>query len=520
MKKIIIIMIACVLALAFTISGCRQEAPAPATEAPAETAATEAPSEAPATEAPAEVPADIAQAAKDFGLDDIPEIQNKTPITVVMEAGFWTEWAENNVVPLFAEKTGIEVRIDPMPLDVTYSKQNLEFINKSGAYDVVNIEASMCPEWSMNGFLYPFEELAAEYDPMGVDGWKAYEDAYYRSLLNILSWEGQVMALPYQNYTMIMYYRKDIFENAEEKAAFEDEYGYALAPPTDFDQLMDMVKFFTRSSGETLAGETLTEDFYGNALMAGRYPHIQDENSSILWGMGGDWFSPVRDDSGVITGYNVRCNDEIGVEALTYYTELLEYAPPDSINWLWADTAAAFNTGRTAILPAAYGNVHGLITPNMSYDEMLEKIGMAEVVGKKPYFGAYAFGIDRNSQNPEAAYWFVKFFGSYDGASLYAEGGGTPCRIDLATEDKWTNEEFFAAKGSLPTMGQAMESLGDFPLSSGHFTSGAMGKIYNELMISCSKIASGEMSVQAGLDELAGIITQLQNEWGDAPVVD
>ncbi len=74
-------------------------------------------------------------------------------------------------------------------------------------------------------------------------------------------WEDTVYGVPANSCIMFFAYRKDLFENADEQAAFKAKYGYDLKVPTDWGTYRDIAEFFTRKSGETLAARPLTQDF-------------------------------------------------------------------------------------------------------------------------------------------------------------------------------------------------------------------------------------------------------------------
>src|SRR5262245_28456689 len=68
---------------------------------------------------------------------------------------------------------------------------------------------------------------------------------------------------------LINYHRKDVFCHADEQAAFQAKYGKKL-PCTpeemndvDWDTWAQFGEFFRRKAGDKLAGQTLTDDFYG-----------------------------------------------------------------------------------------------------------------------------------------------------------------------------------------------------------------------------------------------------------------
>ncbi|MGN9790354.1 hypothetical protein ACTMTU_04520 [Streptomyces sp. OZ13] len=51
--------------------------------------------------------------------------------------------------------------------------------------------------------------------------------------------KGRYLGMPAWTNSKILFYRRDLFEDAKEQAAFEKKYGYPLAPPTSWGQFSD-----------------------------------------------------------------------------------------------------------------------------------------------------------------------------------------------------------------------------------------------------------------------------------------
>ena len=145
-------------------------------------------------------------------------------------------------------------------------------------------------------------------------------------------------------------YRDDVFNDPTEKENFLKKYGYELAPATAWNQMRDLAEFFTRKKGEMLKGAPLKNDLYGVGLMGGKFPHVQDEISSILWGMGGNWAKIVRDETGKPLGFRVSERDKAMLKAaFATYVELMQFAPPGSLNAFWDFVMAQFAAGNIII---------------------------------------------------------------------------------------------------------------------------------------------------------------------------
>ncbi len=131
---------------------------------------------------------------------------------------------------------------------------------------------------------------------------------------------------------LIAYYRKDLFCNADEQAAFKGKYGYDLpCDPqamnnTDWDMINDFGEFFRRGSGDTLAGETLTDDFYGIAYQAGiGYDFNTMQINGFIWQHGAGIWDETKEPDGKALGV---VNSDKAVAAFEHYLSLLQHMPP------------------------------------------------------------------------------------------------------------------------------------------------------------------------------------------------
>ncbi|GAB5467472.1 MAG: extracellular solute-binding protein [Rhodospirillales bacterium] len=450
-----------------------------------------------------------------FTLADIPEIENKEPIHVALEAG----GAADLIIPYlqkFSEATGVPVTSESMVFATIYSKEVVELQGGTGAYDVVVTETSWTNEW--RDYLFPLNELAEAYDPEGVAGLRAVADGIDPGLLRMASTrDGVLVGIPYYTYTMISIYREDLFNDAGEQAAFKEKFGYDLAPATEWQQLLDQAQFFTRKSGETLRGETLDHDFYGVSMMAGRFPHVQDELAAMIWSKGAHWASPVRED-GKLTGFTITDKDRETLEwAFTLYQELMKYAPPGSENAFWDFATAQFVEGNTAIIPLMYNGLWNWAS-SVANEVPGARAAAAPVVGSRPYTGAFHFAPSRDSGNPEAAYWLLKYIGSFATQKEMIEGGWAGTNIDVLSEPDKTVETDYAAYGWIPpTLAQwevQTPDVDDYL----HFNSSAFGKIYEQMTIIGHENATGVTTPAESVEAWEKAFSRLQRKFGELPV--
>ena len=125
---------------------------------------------------------------------------------------------------------------------------------------------------------------------------------------------------------LIVYYRKDLFCNEKEQAAYQEKYGKKLPcdpaemDDVDWDQVKTFGEFFRRAKGEQLAGQALDDDFYGIAYQAGKgYDFSIMQVNAFIWQHGADIWDETKAPEGQAEGV---VNSAKAVEALEHYLSL------------------------------------------------------------------------------------------------------------------------------------------------------------------------------------------------------
>ncbi len=286
------------------------------------------------------------------------------------------------VVAAYADATGNEVTLVELPYAGLFNRLSSELSSGDVSFDVAALDAIWLPT---------FAPTVESLDDL-------FTDAVNADLFDGLVAESQVdghhVGMPVWTNAEIVFYRRDLFEDADEMAAFSDQYGYALAPPTDWQQFQDIAAFFTRSDdglyGTDVKGAVETE-WLAHVLQAGSDGVVLDS------------------DGGVIVD-----NDE-HLAALTFYADLNNVAavsPPGAAQIDWAAAQNLFNQGTTAMtrfwahaypqIPAD-APVHGKVGP-------APMIGGAAGVAGIP--GAWYLSVPTSGDNVDAAKDFVQF--AYD----------------------------------------------------------------------------------------------------------
>lgn len=322
-------------------------------------------------------------------------------VTVVGDAGHnlapYQFWADD-----FAQM-GINIEIVEVPFADVYQVEKTEFVAQSGAFDVVTFYPAYIGDFASNGYLLPLDEFmgrdpALVWDPHMEDVLAPFRELYNR-------WAGQTYALTIDGDVLVMMYRSDLFENADEQAAFMTEYGYELRPPETWDEWLDVGAFFTRDAGETLAGETLSEPFYGSAEYGVR---------GFSWA----WFMNRAASAGV--GYfdenmNPLINSPESVAALQNMIDSLANAPADVLNFGYDQLRDIFIQGHAAMVvqwtdvpKKAADPAQSNIAGNVGVGRVPGTLVGGEVVHRSLMPVGRVVAVAADSDVPEAAYCVAK----------------------------------------------------------------------------------------------------------------
>lgn len=245
----------------------------------------------------------------------------------------------------FSEVTGINVKIRAMDFDTLVQKVNLDFISKTGKYQLVYVD----PYQTLNRF-YDYLEILNLYNSdtenPKIEG---YTDDFFKNQTYVCSYfkeDKNLYTVPFDSTTMILYYRKDIFDKYRDR--FFEEMGYDWTPGTKeftWERYCEVAKWIDDNVPDE-------EVKYGSGHMAQKHNSIFCDFSNILSAYGGDYFSDENINTLGLNSFNkINTLDLNFIEALDMYKRVVKTAAPESIDWNWTDTANAFRNGEIAMMP-------------------------------------------------------------------------------------------------------------------------------------------------------------------------
>ena len=323
-----------------------------------------------------------------------------TTITVTWEAGLQALDPLNFSGPRWEELTGIKVEVIEIPINELFTKTLAEHRAGTGAYDLLNVIPAWMPDLVNAGALEPLDDLVDEhgYREELQDIAPTYRD-------NQMTYNGQIYGFPDDGDVFLLYYRTDLFGDADHQAAFKDAYGYDLAPPSDWDQFYDISQYFTGA---------LAPDVYGSALIhsPGLIHYLWEERFRLA---GGKFFDE--------ESMEATINSDIGVAVMEDMFRQLDNMPPGAAGWGPIEVLNSWLAGELAMQiwwppPGRWSAGYGVEEEALSWlpeSTIAGNVGYASTPGSRPQLAAgFALSVSSNSENKEAAYLFAQWMNSQE----------------------------------------------------------------------------------------------------------
>ena len=415
------------------------------------------------------------------------------------------------------QKTGGKANVVTFPFGELYPKYMTALVSGQDAYDVI----MYAPAWQ--GDFAPYlSEMPAE-----IREGAAWEDIapVYRERMMV--WDGRVVAQTIDGDVHSGTYRRDLFEDPKEQAAFKEKYGYDLAPPRTWKEYYDIAEFFTRPDeglwGTAEAFVRGGQQFWFFFSHAAAYVNHPDNPGSMF-------FNPETMDA--------QLNNPGWLRALEDYIRSSKYAPPGALNWNSGDIRTAFaggqvamnfdwgDTGTISVDPKqskVAGNVGFFVLPGSDeiwnyktgqwdkFDQVIHSPFMA--------YGGWVASVPATSQEQACAWDYIAWYASPENSMKDVTTGGTginPYRLShFQNIDAWLAAGTFTREEAESYLEVQLASIDpqrnnvalDMRLP-GYFQ-------YTEVLeIELSKALAGQVTPQEALDTVAAEWNRLTDELG------
>ena len=355
--------------------------------------------------------------AQDFWTEAAKPYEGVT-IRGVSESTPPSAYVQDVLAKEFESQTGIKVEFEITAWDQMYDKAIKDMEANTGIYDFVYIEQDIIYSYLARDFLVDLTQTLKDNPELAAPDF-SFDD--FTSFIDYFKdpETGDVYGVPMEAFVKVYLYRKDLFEDPDIQAAFKEKYGYDLAPATTFDQYRDIAEFFTnygKENDQELWGTTVQATSGHPASFYEFFETIAPSFGVYNWGIN-------LETGGASVEHGGTMNSPEAKQALAFWLDLLQYAPPEATSSTWDEVAASFAAGRAA-QGWVYGENAAWIATDPDRSAVVGKVGvalpptaegvMAAAEAGEGYIGYYdggAFGIPHSSKNKEAALLWLQYIG-------------------------------------------------------------------------------------------------------------
>jgi sorbitol/mannitol transport system substrate-binding protein len=290
------------------------------------------------------------------------------------------------------EKANPNIGLNWVVLEENVLRQRVtnDIANKGGQFDVLTIGTYEAPIWGKRGWLKPFDQFSADYDLNDI----------LKPVREGLSYDGKLYALPFYGESSMLYYRKDLFQQA----------GITVPEQPTYKQISEWAAKLHNPN----------DNLYGACL---RGKPGWGENMAFLSTMvntyGGQWFDANWNPQLTSAPWRNAVNDYVGL--------LKQYGPPGASSNGFNENLALFSTGKCGMWIDA--TVAAGLLSNPQESQVADKVGFARApVQTTPnganWLWAWSLAIPSTSKSPDAAQTFVEWATSKAYIQLVAQQNG------------------------------------------------------------------------------------------------
>ncbi|GEO81252.1 extracellular solute-binding protein [Pararhodospirillum oryzae] len=405
-----------------------------------------------------------------------------------------------------AHPTPMGVSVERIPFGHLYERELAALNGSAPPFDVI----FYAPAWA--GDFAPYLQEV----PSWVAEDESFDDIHPTFRDRLMKWDGRWLSVTVDGDLFSGYYRRDLFEDPDNRREFAARYGFELMPPTTWKQYRAIAEFFTGRpgpDGTPLYGTAEAfarggQQFWTAFARAAAYTNPPGQT-------GAQFFDPDT--------MKPEVNNPGWVRAISDYVDILRFCPPDAVHYGIAESRKAFIEGRTA-LTLDWGDT-GPMAENTALSRIVDKVGYFVLPGasevwnsrtrawetvphgrRVPFlaFGGWVAAVPRNAPHPQEAWHYIMWFSSVANSLADVLDGSTgvnPYRYSHFSEiDAWTR--VFSRRAAADYLGVIKSSL-DSPNVALDLRLPGFNEYTEAFEEQMSGVLAGTVAVQPALDAVA-----------------
>ncbi|MBI3961956.1 MAG: sugar ABC transporter substrate-binding protein [Deinococcus sp.] len=339
--------------------------------------------------------------------------QGNPPLIIAMWSG--PEFDNlRKIEPIYEAKFGQALEIEEIARDPYLQVITTSLLSGAPRWDVVYGDTAWLPALVQAGVVQSLMPFIT--DPNVAD--PNLNLAEKSTGLDATTFNGEIYGFPTEGDTTYLFYRKDLLDQA------------GLQVPQTWDEFLQATIALTQDTN----GDGRT-DVYGTTIGARGTQSAFWSFEHYFFSFGGEFLDENNQPA---------INNEVGIQALTFYADLRHrymVVPPDVGSYGYTDNNIAFQQGRAAMMVQWMAAVGELADCSLS-PLVCDKFGIAPVpwrlengqLVRETGGSQWAWFIPAASTNQVAAYKFIEWITSVEGATLWALNGGIPTNTTVLTD--------------------------------------------------------------------------------------
>jgi len=434
-------------------------------------------------------------------------------------------------VPHWEAATGGKVNVAEVPIETLHTQIFSDLSSGRGHYD-----AYMTGCWYYGDFFVPKTPYIVEIEPFLKEKRAPYwePDQWLPAMGKLYHWGGKLYGVLFDGDAQALYYRKDIFDNADVQAKFKAKFGYDFPnPPKLMKEMHDLADFFTgwdwngdgaNGWGISLHAKVNEQGFFHYMTLAAPYV-VSPDNKYFYFNP--DTMKPL-------------INSEGHLRALEDYVKFLANGPREQISWTLGQGWNLFLAGHAAMEPT-WGDL-----PTLGQDPKLSKVqgkfGACAIPGTTEAFNPISGGwkkydfnqvgntnggswhcvISRFSKKKEATYDFLAFMANKKNAFFNATNGFTGVQpgvrfdylppVGTATLDEYKAQNW--NPDDVAAFLSAYYAILANPVTEEYLRIPGTAEYWHELDVNVSAVLGGQMQPKAALDATAASWEKITDRYG------